>query len=142
VKLDRRFVDPDLKIVTGLVEPHFMEGQGAKALSAEGLVPDERIVLRRARRGTVSRVLLLERLLAQGMVDLVHRSVGAAAALLLGGVVCGERGGCAEERDGSNHREQDPAEHDFLSVPAGYVERPRPARRPGRMRLQVARQSS
>ncbi|NIO40394.1 MAG: DUF2088 domain-containing protein, partial [Burkholderiales bacterium] len=26
VKLDRRFVDADLKIVTGLVEPHFMAG--------------------------------------------------------------------------------------------------------------------
>jgi nickel-dependent lactate racemase len=29
VKLDRRFVDADLKIVTGLVEPHFMAGYSA-----------------------------------------------------------------------------------------------------------------
>ena len=35
VKLDRRFVDADLKIVTGLVEPHFMAGYsgGRKVIS-------------------------------------------------------------------------------------------------------------
>ena len=38
VKLDRRFVDADLKIVTGLVEPHFMAGfSGGRKVIAPGI---------------------------------------------------------------------------------------------------------
>jgi lactate racemase len=38
VKLDRRFVDADLKIVTGLVEPHFMAGySGGRKVIAPGV---------------------------------------------------------------------------------------------------------
>lgn len=38
VKLDRRFVDADVKIVTGLVEPHFMAGySGGRKVIAPGI---------------------------------------------------------------------------------------------------------
>ncbi len=38
VKLDRRFVEADLKIVTGLVEPHFMAGySGGRKVIAPGI---------------------------------------------------------------------------------------------------------
>lgn len=38
IKLDRRFVDADLKIVTGLVEPHFMAGySGGRKVIAPGV---------------------------------------------------------------------------------------------------------
>ena len=38
VRLDRRFVDADLKIVTGLVEPHFMAGySGGRKVIAPGI---------------------------------------------------------------------------------------------------------
>jgi nickel-dependent lactate racemase len=44
VKLDRRFVDADLKIVTGLVEPHFMAGySGGRKVIAPGVAHRETI---------------------------------------------------------------------------------------------------
>lgn len=44
VKLDRRFVDADLKIVTGLVEPHFMAGySGGRKVIAPGVAHKDTI---------------------------------------------------------------------------------------------------
>ena len=44
VRLDRRFVDADLKIVTGLVEPHFMAGwSGGRKVVAPGIAHAETI---------------------------------------------------------------------------------------------------
>ncbi|TWU65735.1 nickel-dependent lactate racemase [Crateriforma conspicua] len=44
VRLDRRFVEADLKIVTGLVEPHFMAGySGGRKVIAPGLAHQETI---------------------------------------------------------------------------------------------------
>jgi len=44
VKLDRRFVEADLKIVTGLVEPHFMAGySGGRKVIAPGIAHEETI---------------------------------------------------------------------------------------------------
>ncbi len=44
VRLDKRFVDSDLKIVTGLVEPHFMAGySGGRKVIAPGLAHAETI---------------------------------------------------------------------------------------------------
>ena len=44
VRLDRRFVDADLKIVTGLVEPHFMAGySGGRKVIAPGIAHRETI---------------------------------------------------------------------------------------------------
>ncbi len=44
VRLDRRFVDADLKIVTGLVEPHFMAGySGGRKVIAPGIAHSETI---------------------------------------------------------------------------------------------------
>jgi nickel-dependent lactate racemase len=44
VKLDRRFVDADLKIATGLVEPHFMAGySGGRKVIAPGIAHRETI---------------------------------------------------------------------------------------------------
>ena len=44
VRLDRRFVEADLKIVTGLVEPHFMAGySGGRKVIAPGLAHSETI---------------------------------------------------------------------------------------------------
>ena len=44
VKLDRRFVEADLKIVTGLVEPHFMAGySGGRKVIAPGIAHRETI---------------------------------------------------------------------------------------------------
>lgn len=44
VKIDRRFVDADLKIVTGLVEPHFMAGySGGRKVIAPGVAHKDTI---------------------------------------------------------------------------------------------------
>jgi len=44
VRLDRRFVEADLKIVTGLVEPHFMAGySGGRKVIAPGIAHEETI---------------------------------------------------------------------------------------------------
>lgn len=44
VRLDRRFVDADLRIATGLVEPHFMAGySGGRKVIAPGLAHSETI---------------------------------------------------------------------------------------------------
>ena len=44
VKLDKRFVNADLKIVTGLVEPHFMAGySGGRKVIAPGIAHQETI---------------------------------------------------------------------------------------------------
>jgi len=44
VKIDRRFIEADLKIVTGLVEPHFMAGfSGGRKLITPGMASDETI---------------------------------------------------------------------------------------------------
>src|SRR5580704_14924431 len=44
VKLDRRFMDADLKIATGLVEPHFMAGwSGGRKVVAPGVAGHETI---------------------------------------------------------------------------------------------------
>jgi len=44
IKLDRRFVDADLKIVTGLVEPHFMAGySGGRKVIAPGVAHKDTI---------------------------------------------------------------------------------------------------
>jgi len=44
IKLDRRFVEADLKIVTGLVEPHFMAGySGGRKVIAPGVAHAETI---------------------------------------------------------------------------------------------------
>jgi nickel-dependent lactate racemase len=44
VKLDRRFVDADLRIVTGLVEPHFMAGwSGGRKVIAPGVAHEDTI---------------------------------------------------------------------------------------------------
>jgi nickel-dependent lactate racemase len=44
IRLDRRFVDADLRIVTGLVEPHFMAGySGGRKVIAPGLAHVETI---------------------------------------------------------------------------------------------------
>jgi lactate racemase len=44
IRLDRRFVEADLKIVTGLVEPHFMAGySGGRKVIAPGLAHAETI---------------------------------------------------------------------------------------------------
>ncbi len=44
VRLDRRFVDADLRIVTGLVEPHFMAGySGGRKVIAPGIAHAETI---------------------------------------------------------------------------------------------------
>jgi len=44
VKLDRRFVEADLKIVTGLVEPHFMAGySGGRKVIAPGIAHSDTI---------------------------------------------------------------------------------------------------
>lgn len=44
VRLDRRFVEADLKIVTGLVEPHFMAGySGGRKVIAPGIAHSETI---------------------------------------------------------------------------------------------------
>ena len=38
VKLDKRFLDADIKIATGLVEPHFMAGySGGRKVIAPGI---------------------------------------------------------------------------------------------------------
>jgi len=45
VKIDRRFVDADLRIVTGLVEPHFMAGySGGRKLILPGIAHAETIM--------------------------------------------------------------------------------------------------
>jgi len=45
VRLDKRFVDADLKIATGLVEPHFMAGySGGRKVIAPGLAQAETIM--------------------------------------------------------------------------------------------------
>ena len=44
VKLDRRFVEADLRIVTGLVEPHFMAGwSGGRKVIAPGIAHEDTI---------------------------------------------------------------------------------------------------
>ena len=44
VKLDRRFVDADLRIATGLVEPHFMAGwSGGRKVVAPGVAHEDTI---------------------------------------------------------------------------------------------------
>jgi nickel-dependent lactate racemase len=44
VKLDRRFVEADLKIATGLIEPHFMAGySGGRKVVAPGVAHEETI---------------------------------------------------------------------------------------------------
>ena len=44
VKLDRRFVEADLRIATGLVEPHFMAGySGGRKVIAPGVAHEETI---------------------------------------------------------------------------------------------------
>lgn len=44
IKLDRRFVDADLKIATGLVEPHFMAGySGGRKVIAPGIAHQDTI---------------------------------------------------------------------------------------------------
>ncbi|TBW41165.1 nickel-dependent lactate racemase [Siculibacillus lacustris] len=44
VKIDRRFVDADLRIVTGLIEPHFMAGwSGGRKVIAPGVAHHETI---------------------------------------------------------------------------------------------------
>lgn len=44
VKIDRRFVDADLRVVTGLVEPHFMAGwSGGRKVIAPGVAHQETI---------------------------------------------------------------------------------------------------
>ena len=44
VKLDRRFVDADLRVVTGLVEPHFMAGySGGRKVIAPGIAHEQTI---------------------------------------------------------------------------------------------------
>lgn len=44
VKIDRRFVDADLRIVTGLIEPHFMAGwSGGRKVVAPGVAHHETI---------------------------------------------------------------------------------------------------
>jgi nickel-dependent lactate racemase len=44
VKIDRRFVDADLRVVTGLVEPHFMAGwSGGRKVIAPGVAHHETI---------------------------------------------------------------------------------------------------
>jgi nickel-dependent lactate racemase len=44
IRLDRRFVEADLKIVTGLVEPHFMAGfSGGRKVIAPGIAHSETI---------------------------------------------------------------------------------------------------
>ena len=44
VKLDRRFVEADLRIATGLVEPHFMAGwSGGRKVIAPGVAHDDTI---------------------------------------------------------------------------------------------------
>ena len=44
VRLDRRFLDADLKIVTGLVEPHFFAGySGGRKVIAPGIAHAETI---------------------------------------------------------------------------------------------------
>lgn len=44
IKLDRRFVDADLKLVTGLVEPHFMAGfSGGRKVIVPGVAHDSTI---------------------------------------------------------------------------------------------------
>jgi nickel-dependent lactate racemase len=44
IKLDRRFVDADIKIVTGLVEPHFMAGySGGRKVIAPGVAHKDTI---------------------------------------------------------------------------------------------------
>ena len=44
MRLDRRFVEADLKIVTGLVEPHFMAGcSGGRKVIAPGVAHAETI---------------------------------------------------------------------------------------------------
>jgi nickel-dependent lactate racemase len=44
VRLDRRFVEADLKLVTGLVEPHFMAGySGGRKVIAPGVAHAETI---------------------------------------------------------------------------------------------------
>ena len=44
VRLDRRFVSADLKIVTGLVEPHFMAGySGGRKVIAPGIAHEDTI---------------------------------------------------------------------------------------------------
>ncbi|MDA1073695.1 MAG: nickel-dependent lactate racemase [Proteobacteria bacterium] len=44
VKLDRRFVDADLRIATGLIEPHFMAGySGGRKVVAPGIAHEETI---------------------------------------------------------------------------------------------------
>ncbi|MBI4966151.1 MAG: nickel-dependent lactate racemase [Desulfomonile tiedjei] len=44
IKLDRRFVDADLRLVTGLVEPHFMAGySGGRKLVVPGVAHQETI---------------------------------------------------------------------------------------------------
>jgi nickel-dependent lactate racemase len=44
VKLDRRFVDADLRIATGLVEPHFMAGySGGRKVIAPGIAHEDTI---------------------------------------------------------------------------------------------------
>ena len=44
VRLDKRFVDADLRIVVGLVEPHFMAGySGGRKLIAPGICHEDTI---------------------------------------------------------------------------------------------------
>jgi lactate racemase len=44
VKIDRRFIDADLRIVTGLIEPHFMAGwSGGRKIVAPGVAGHETI---------------------------------------------------------------------------------------------------
>ena len=47
IKIDRRFVEADLRIATGLVEPHFMAGfSGGPKVVAPGIAQAETILLR------------------------------------------------------------------------------------------------
>jgi lactate racemase len=79
VKLDRRFVEAELKIVTGLVEPHFMAGySGGRKLIAPGVAAAETIT-------TFHSARFMGHPLAQNCVlegNPLHREQLAIAAML------------------------------------------------------------
>ena len=85
VRLDRRFVEADVRIATGLVEPHFMAGySGGRKVIAPGLAHAETITTFHSGRfmadAAASNCNLVDNPLHEEQVEIV-RMVGGALAL-------------------------------------------------------------
>ena len=84
VRLDKRFVDADLRIATGLVEPHFMAGwSGGRKVIAPGIAHAETITTLHSARfmehPNCDNCILDENPLHKEQIEIVHMLGGASA---------------------------------------------------------------